>query len=81
MLISVSLTRGIPVALKVKEYRKLSSVDISEIKDDEDKYKEFKDKAKELNAWRASYLGVIDKYPLFAFFKDEIKSFKVIKIE
>jgi uncharacterized membrane protein required for colicin V production len=76
----VCLAKGIPVFVKVKEYKELAETNITELKKDAEKYAEYVEKARELNEWAEEYKEKIEKHPALTFCKDEIEKLEELKI-
>ncbi|MBE6853567.1 MAG: hypothetical protein E7505_08875 [Ruminococcus sp.] len=77
----ICLAKGIPVFMKVKEYKELAETNITELKKDAEKYAEYVEKAKEINAWVEEYKVKIEEHPAMAFCKDEIEKFEALRLK
>lgn len=77
-LVCFTFVRGIPVMVKVHQYQSMLETDINKVKQDKEEFEEYVEKARELNQWRARYLGEIKDNPLFVFCADKIEEFKAI---
>lgn len=81
IVVCICFVRGIPVMVKVQEYKKLASENVEELKKDADKYAEYVEKAKEMNDWVMEYKEEILNHPALTFAKDTIESFTELEVD